>query len=156
MLKSLKSFLFTAVFAVGLCLATAGAANAAYCAWYWPPPINTCGGWVPDPPSGWVNVSNTYTPAAGEFVGCEASNTYCVKAAIGPGGFWGVGNLQDYAYSSGWGWQFKTIKSRMARTVDVCNGYNWTGSCYSYNSGGSLYTVTLPGGYNPNSVYLRN
>jgi hypothetical protein len=118
-----------------------------------------CLTYAPDPIAGMTMVSNTYVPAQGEWVGCESSGTYCVKAALGAGGSWNIANLGDFATSGGTfgNWPIKTVKSRMCQATHLYTGFNWTGSDWSYlGNCTSLYSVTLPGGSSPSSMTIHN
>lgn len=154
----MRKILLPLIAAFVLSLVAHGSASAAHCISPAPPPVN-CFAYAPDAPAGFVMVASTYTPANGEWVGCESSGNYCIRAAIGAGGFWNVANLGDFAASGGLygNWPIRNVKSRMCRTTTLYTGFNWTGSSFGYlGNCTSVYSATLPGGFNPSSLSLQN
>lgn len=157
MFKTLKSFLF----AVALCLATAGAANAATCnAWCNPPSVCSlwdvccCGGWTPTPTSGFVLVSSSYAVQDGEAMFCTNGGTWCQKTALGPGGFYN-GNLSADWQPGGIAPVY-TVTSRLHRSSTLYAGSNFTGSSFSWGPQfNPQYGPTHPT-VNPMSFSLNN
>lgn len=158
-MKRFAKFLSALAVMAFLAFGASREAQAAHCISY---AGSFCLIYAPDAPAGMTMVAPSYTPAQGEWVGCDGSGAYCIKAVLGAGGFWNVASLGDFATSGGsfGNWPVKSVKSKLCRSTTLYTGFNWTGSTYGYGGGAgsctNLYSATLPGGSSPCSVSLQN
>jgi hypothetical protein len=152
MLKHLKSFLF----ALALCLATAGAAGASTCYhWQYPgTPFQFCDDLRPDPTPGFTMVSSSYAVQDGEVMFCSQNGTWCEKDRLGAGGFYN-GNL-GADWSPGGMAAVYTVTSRLHRGSTLYAGANFTGSSFSWGPQfNPQYGPTHPT-VNPASFSIQN
>ncbi len=145
-MKKIRSLLF----AMALCFAFAGVADASTCLQYCgTPPFQFCCLVQPTPTPGFTVVTSSYTLQDNEILFCNTSSGWCEKTALGSGGFYN-GNVGTDFGSTG-GWPINHVQSRLHRTSNIYRGTNF-----------QLDFQGIPPGYNggvnfaPNSFSIQN